>query len=142
MFIILQRPIITEKSMKLAENSLYTFAVARNANKKAVAKVVAERFKVRVLGVKIINTKSEKKMQRRARKYYQTPTFKKALVQLAKGQKIALFEVPKEEAEVTRVEEEPTVKERKNLLRDTKVKIEKGMTDTKQTTQRKVITGK
>lgn len=140
--IVIQRPIITEKSMKLAKISAYTFMVDKNATKQAVLRAVENKFKVNVLGVKIINKRGEVKMQRRVRKYYQSPAFKKAIVQLKKGQSIALFETPKEEQVevVTAGEQAPvTIKERKNILRNTKVKIEKGAVGASPTTQRKVI---
>lgn len=142
--IVIKRPIITEKSMKLADKYLYTFEVDRNATKAAIAKAVGDRFNVKVLKVKTINVKGERKMQRRARKFYQTASVKKAMVQVVKGAKIAIFETPKkEEVEVAGAEGEPVVvKEKKDILRRTKIKVEKGVIPTDvgtPTTQRKVI---
>ena len=42
--IIINRPIITEKSMKLAQNNFYTFEVGKDATKLQIAKKVAEKF--------------------------------------------------------------------------------------------------
>ncbi len=141
--IIIKRPIITEKSMKLAETGLYVFEVGKEANKKQIAKFVAEKFGVKVLSVKTMNVKGEAKAQRRVRKSYQTVGFKKALVQVKKGDKIAIFETPKEEVTVTTAEGEPIkLKEKKDLLGRTKVRVETGATGAAPTTQRKVITGK
>ena len=141
--IVIKRPIISEKSMKLAQGNLYTFEVDKNASKDEIAKSVADKFSVKVLTVKTINSKAERKMQRRARKFYKTSALKKAMVQLAKNQKIAIFETPKEEVVVTTAEGEPQIiKERKDILRRTKVKVEKSAVGSAQTTQRKVITGK
>ena len=141
--IVLKRPIITEKSMKLAQNGLYTFEVSKDANKPLIAKQVAERFNVKVLAVKVINVKGQSKSQRKVRKLYKTTGFKKALVQVGKGEKIALFETPKEEAVVTTAEGEPIkLREKKDLLGRTKVKVEKSAVGASPTTQRKVITGK
>jgi large subunit ribosomal protein L23 len=143
MIVVLKRPIVTEKSMKLAQNGLFTFEVAKEANKPLVASVVRDRFKVDVLSVKIINVKPTKKSQRKVRKTYSIPGYKKALVQLKKGQKIALFETSiAEDVEVTTADEQVVVKEKQDLLRRTKVKVEKGVVSTAPTTQRKVITGK
>ena len=128
--------------MKLADNGFYTFEVAKNATKNEVSKVVKARFSVDVLSVRIVNVKGEQKTQRRVRAYYETAAIKKAIVELKKGQKIAMFETPKEEtAEVISAgESEPIIiKEKKSFLRDTKVKIEKSADLPKQTTQRKVI---
>lgn len=143
--IVLKRPIITEKSMKLAQNGLYVFEVDKAANKPLIAKAVAEKFSVKVLKVKIINVKGKAKPQRRVRKTYTTGGFKKALVQVKKGDKIAIFETPKEEVLVTTTEGEPIkLKEKKDILGRTKVKVEKTALPTggAPTTQRKVITGK
>lgn len=141
--IILKKPIISEKSMKLVQEGLYTFEVAKDASKPLIAKAVSQKFNVKVLKVKIINVKGRVKSQKRARKIYQTGGFKKALVKLGKGEKLAIFETPKEEVVVTTAEGEPIkIKEKKDILGRTKVKVEKSAVGAAPTTQRKVITGK
>lgn len=142
--IVIKRPIVTEKSMKLAEKHLYTFEVDKNATKLQIGKVVADKFNVKVLSIKTINVKGQTKQQKRVRKSYKTSGFKKALVQVKKGDKIAIFETPKEEeAIVTTAEGEPIrLKEKKDLLGRTKVRVEKTAVGATPTTQRKVITGK
>ena len=142
--IVLKRPIITEKSMRLARSGLYTFEVEKSATKALIAQSVSERFNVKVKGVRIINVKGQVKSQRKVRKLYQTASIKKALVSLEKGAKIALFETPKEEdVVVTTAENEPIkLREKKDILGRTKVKIEKSAVGASPTTQRKVITGK
>lgn len=139
--IVLKKPIITEKSMKLAQNGLYTFEVAKEATKPMIAKMVAGKFNVKVLGVKVINVKGQSKSQRKVRKLYRTTGFKKALVQVGKGEKIAIFETPKEEeVTVTTAEGEPIkLREKKDILGRTRVKVEKGAVGAAPTTQRKVI---
>src|SRR5206468_3877993 len=83
----------------------------------------------------------ELKSQRRVRKNYQTGGFKKAIVTVKKGQVIPIFETPKEEVTVTTGESEPQImKEKRNLLSRTKVKVEKSAVGASPTTQRKVIT--
>lgn len=142
--IILKRPIVTEKSMKLSEGHFYTFEVDKNATKLQIAKAVANKFNVKVLKVKTINVKGGVKSQKRVRKIYQTSGFKKAMVQISKNQKIALFETPKsEEVTVTTAENAPIkLKEKKDIFGRTKVKVEKSAVGAAPTTQRKVITGK
>lgn len=137
--IILQKPIITEKAMKMAGLGAYTFLVNKDSNKLMISKAVASQFKVDVLTVKIINVKGEIKMQRRARRNYMTKGFKKAIVQIKKGQVIPIFEAPKEEAVVTTGDEPQVIREKRNLLRGTKVRVEKGATGASPSTQRKVI---
>lgn len=131
--------------MKLAEGGLYTFEVDKNAAKLQIGKIVADKFGVKVVGVKIVNVKGEMKTQRRIKKTYQLSGIKKALVQVGKDQKIAIFETPKEEqVTVTTAEGEPIkLREKKDFLGRTKVKVEKTpQFSGAPTTQRKVITGK
>jgi len=138
--IILKRPIITEKSMLLAKGGLYTFEVDKNASKIQIGKRVAEKFGVKVVDVKTIMVKGETKSQRKVRKNYKTAGFKKALVRVEKGQTIAIFETPKEQAIVTTAESEPIkLKEKKDFLGRTKVKVEQSSVGAAPTTQRKVI---
>lgn len=140
---IILRPIITEKSMKLTQNDLYAFEVLKNTTKSQVAKVVERKFNVKVLKVKVMNIKGQSKLQRKVRKVYQTGGYKKAIVQVKKGDKITIFEAPKEEVTVTTAEGEPVkLKEKKDILGRTKVKVEKTAVGAAPTTQRKVITGK
>lgn len=146
---ILLRPIMTEKSMKMASGKEYTFEVASKANVKQIAKEVADKFKVDVLSVKIINVKSEQKTNKTRegyiRGYWKHSAIKKAIVRIKKDQVITLFETAAKESEavVERADEEPVIiKEKKDILRRTNVKVERGVTEVAQTTQRKVITGK
>lgn len=127
---MIKRPYISEKSMGLTKMGLYTFEVDRNTTKEQIARLVMEMFKVDVETVKTINVKGKTKLQRSRKGYFTTSPIKKALVQVKKGQKIALFEnireEEKEEVTVTTAEGEPVIiKEKKSMLRGTKVKIEK-----------------
>ncbi len=147
--IVIKRPVITEKSMQMASSGLYTFEVDKGANKNSVAQDVAKRFGVNVVSVKILNAKAKLKTQRMVKRTYLSGGFKKAMVQVKKGQTIALFESkPEETAVVTTGEGEPQIlKERKDILRRTKVRVEKNapgqqVQGASPTTQRKVITGK
>lgn len=141
--IVLKKPLITEKSMLNAKSGLFTFEVDKDATKFQIKKAVEDKFKVKVIAVKTINTKGQVKQQRTVRKSYQNPSVRKALVKLQKGQTLALFETPKEEAVVTTAEGENIIlKEKKDMFKGTKVKIEKSQTAEKTTVQRKVITGK
>lgn len=88
---ILVRPLITEKSMKLVDEGKYTFEVKQGANKVEVKKAVEELFKVEVTAVNMMNTQRKK---RRVGKYEGLrPAVQKAIVTLAKGQKLDVFEI-------------------------------------------------
>lgn len=123
MQIIIKRPIISEKSMKLAGNGLYTFLVNKEADKPEIRQAIEEQFGVDVVSIKTINVKSRRKMQRNRRGYTVQPASKKALVLLKSGQKLAIFETETDTHD--HEGEEIEVKEKKSLLRGTKVKIEK-----------------
>ncbi len=88
---ILVRPLITEKSMKLVEEGKYTFEVKQGANKVEVKKAVEEVFKVEVTAVNMMNTQRKR---RRVGKYEGLrPAVQKAIVTLAEGQKLDVFEI-------------------------------------------------
>ena len=88
---ILIRPVISEKSTIQVEHDNYTFAVARDANKLQIKAAVEAEFKVRVLGVRVVNVKPKEKRRGR-RTPGMTTGWKKAIVTLAPGDKIELFE--------------------------------------------------
>jgi len=88
---VIRRPLITEKTTKLVEERKYTFEVAPGANKIDVKKAVEEAFDVNVVNVNIINVHRKK---RRVGKYEgMRPSVRKAIVTLAEGQKLDVFEV-------------------------------------------------
>jgi large subunit ribosomal protein L23 len=88
---VLLRPVISEKSVIETERNNYTFAVARDANKFQIKAAVEEQFKVDVLGVRVLTVKPKQK--RRGRRQLGTvPGWRKAVVTIADGQKIELFE--------------------------------------------------
>jgi large subunit ribosomal protein L23 len=90
-FEVLLRPVISEKSTLETERNNYTFAVARDANKFLVKAAVEAEFKVTVLDVRIVNVKPKQKRRGR-RTPGMVPGWKKAVVTIAPGDKIELFE--------------------------------------------------
>ena len=91
---IIIRPVISEKSMDEAQRGKYTFQVHDDANKLQIAAAVAELFKVEVVGVNVLTTKSKVVRGRFVRNRvggHSTP-WRKAIVTLAPGQKIEFFE--------------------------------------------------
>ena len=87
--LVLLRPIITERSMTETNNGRYTFAVANDATKPEIAAAVAEAFKVDVVAVNTI--KVHGKERRLGRKSGRRSDWKKAIVTIAKGQKIERY---------------------------------------------------
>lgn len=88
---VIRRPIVTEKSNALAgEQGQYTFQVDKRANKAQIKQAVETAFEVDVRDVRVINVPG--KVRRMGRRVRRTPSWKKALVTLAQGQRIELFE--------------------------------------------------
>lgn len=87
--LVLLRPVITERSMSETGNGRYTFAVATDATKQEIAAAVAAAFKVDVVAVNTI--KVHGKERRLGRKIGRRPDWKKAIVTVAKGQKIERY---------------------------------------------------
>ncbi len=88
---VLLRPVISEKSTLETERNNYTFAVAREANKFMIKSAVEAEFKVKVLGVRVVSVRPKEKRRGRRTKGM-VPGWKKAIVTIAPGDKIELFE--------------------------------------------------
>jgi large subunit ribosomal protein L23 len=87
---VIRRPVITEKSTMLGDNSQYVFEVARDANKIQVKRAVEEIFKVRVRAVNVIHMRG--KVRRMGKTQGTTSSWKKAVVSLEEGQRIEFFQ--------------------------------------------------
>jgi len=88
---VLKRPIRTEKSYSLQRENKYVFEVDRRANKIQVKEAVERIFNVDVVSVHIINVPAKKGRYGR-RVVVRKPAWKKAIVTIAPGQKIEVFE--------------------------------------------------
>jgi len=83
--------VVTEKAERLrAEQSRYTFKVARTANKIEVRDAVERLFKVHVRDVRVMNYMG--KMRRMGRFSGRRPDWKKAVVTLKQGERIESLE--------------------------------------------------
>ena len=88
---IIKRPIITEKTTKLAEAGVYTFEVDKKANKIEIANAIQEIFKVKVVSVNTINVLPKKKRVGRYEGLKAADA--KAMVKLQDGDKIEGFTI-------------------------------------------------
>lgn len=87
---IIKRPMMSEKNAFQMESNTFVFEVDRAATKIMVRKAVEELFSVKVTDVRTAVGRGRSKKTKYGvskPKYY-----KKAFVQLAEGEKIALFE--------------------------------------------------
>jgi large subunit ribosomal protein L23 len=87
---IILRPLITEKNTNLMAYNKYSFEVDRNANKTQIKRAIEEIFKVSVTKVHTMNMRG--KLRRRGMRFGYTADWKKAIVTLAEGDRIELFE--------------------------------------------------
>lgn len=91
MYHIIKRALITEKStIAKDENNKYIFEVDRRANKIQIAAAIEKIFKVKVTDVHVINMKGKKK--RVGRIIGEKRAWKKAIVTLAPGNRIEIYE--------------------------------------------------
>jgi len=88
---IIKKYLLTEKTTKLKdEENKYTFAVDRRANKIEIGKAVEKLFKVKVVYIHVMNMPGKRK--RMGRIISEKSPWKKAIVTLAKGERIEIIE--------------------------------------------------
>ncbi len=88
---VIIRPLITEKITGLTEtDNQYGFIVDRRANKVEIRNAIEKKFEVKVTSVRTINVQG--KVKRLGRFSGKRSDWKKAVVTLAKENKITLFE--------------------------------------------------
>jgi large subunit ribosomal protein L23 len=87
---VIIEPVVSEKSYALMGDGKYTFRVDDRAHKTQIRHAVEEVFGVTVLEVRTIKMRSKPK--RRGLHSGRTRSWKKAIVQLAPGDRIELFE--------------------------------------------------
>lgn len=86
---VIIRPIVSEKSYRAIESNRYSFEVNQRATKSHIRTAVEEIFNVKVIGVQTINVKPKPK--RRGLHVGRTRCWKKAVVELAPGNRIEFF---------------------------------------------------
>lgn len=88
---VIVRPLVTEKSHdQLDRLGAYTFVVAKDANKIEIAQAVEKAFNVKVTDVRTMRYAG--KAKRMGKHQGRRPSWKKAVVTLAQGDTIELFE--------------------------------------------------
>jgi len=87
---VIVRPVVSEKSYALMAAGKYTFRVDDRAHKRQIAEAVQEAFGVKVASVKTMKVRSKPK--RRGLDAGRSRSWKKAIVELAPGERIELFE--------------------------------------------------
>ena len=91
LYSVIKKPLITEKSTIARDDAnKYVFKVDRRANKIEIEKAVEKLFKVKVVNVRTMNMEGKKK--RTGKVMGRKSDWKKAIVTLAPGQSIEVFE--------------------------------------------------
>ena len=84
----IRQPIITEKATILSEQNKTVFKVHAGANKNTIKKNIEKLFKVNVVKVNIVNTKTKKKLKQG--RLSTKSGYKKVIITLKNGQSIDL----------------------------------------------------
>ena len=85
-------PIVSEKSFGLSEAGVYTFKVHPSASKPEIHEAIEAIFGVTVRKVNTLNRKGKRKRNRRNFTWGSRPDTKRAIVTLAEGESIDLFQ--------------------------------------------------
>ena len=89
---IILAPVVSEKSYALMETGVYTFKVHPSASKPEIHDAVESIFNVKVVKVNTLNRKGKRKRNRRTGTWGTRAKTKRAIVTLAAGERIELFE--------------------------------------------------
>jgi large subunit ribosomal protein L23 len=89
---VIIRPVVSEKSYALLDEGVYTFIVHPDSNKTEIKQAIESIFSVRVAKVNTMNRNGKRKRNRRTFTFGKRPDTKRAIVTLAAGEKIDLFE--------------------------------------------------
>jgi large subunit ribosomal protein L23 len=90
---VIIQPIDTEKTRyQASELGQYTFQVSPSSNKIEVKRAIEAIFEVEVVAVNIINVPAKVTRRYGRRSIVRRPTWKKAMVTLAAGERLDVFE--------------------------------------------------
>ena len=89
---IIFEPVVSEKSYGLLDANVYTFKVHRDASKPEIRDAIQAIFDVKVTNVNTLNRKGKAVRNRRTGVRTTRPSSKRAIVTLAPGDSISLFE--------------------------------------------------
>ena len=84
-FIVIKKPVVTEKSMANQQKSVYTFIVAPDATKPEVKQSVEKAFNVKVDEVRTVKVKGKYKRMKNQLLQGRRKDWKKAYVTLKEG---------------------------------------------------------
>jgi large subunit ribosomal protein L23 len=89
---IILAPVVSEKSYALIEENVYTFVVDKKASKPEIHDAIEAIWGVRVVKVNTLNRKGKTQRTRRSNRLGKRADTKRAIVTVAPGDRIELFE--------------------------------------------------
>ncbi len=89
---VIRKPVVSEKSYALLDSGAYTFIVHPDANKVEIRTAIEAIFDVHVAKVNTLNRPGKRKRNRRSPTFGKKSDTKRAVVTLAAGDRIDLFE--------------------------------------------------
>ena len=89
---VILAPVVSEKSYALLEGGAYTFKVHPDASKPEIHDAIEAIFNVKVVKVNTLNRKGKRKRNRKTFGFGARPDTKRAIVTLADGDTIDLFQ--------------------------------------------------
>ncbi len=90
---VIRRPLVTEKSnYQSSKLHQYSFEVVSDATRTLVKDALETLFDVKVVSVNIMNTAAKRGRRRNRQLLVRDPGFKKAIVTLAEGSTLEIFE--------------------------------------------------
>ncbi|HCB33669.1 MAG TPA: 50S ribosomal protein L23 [Acidimicrobiaceae bacterium] len=89
---VLIRPVVSEKSYDQLERDVYVFVVHPSASKPEIRNAVQTIFDVKVVAVNTLNRKGKTRRNRRTNTLGRRAGTKRAVVTLAEGDSIPIFE--------------------------------------------------
>ena len=92
----IKRPVMTEKSLRLAGMGYYTFVVGLDCNKAQIAQNIEQMYNVTVVDVRTVSMHGKVRRVGKRQKSIKQSDWKKAIVRLKQGQTIDVFEVAPE----------------------------------------------
>jgi large subunit ribosomal protein L23 len=90
-YLIIERPLVTEKSVDAAGQGKYTFRVSPGSNKIEIGKAIEQIYNVHVTKVNTLTVRGKSRRVGRV-KTRKKPDWKKAVVTLRPGETIEIFE--------------------------------------------------
>jgi large subunit ribosomal protein L23 len=88
---IVLKPVVSEKSYAAYDENVYTFLVAKDANKIEIKKAIEQIFDVTVTNVNTLNRKGKRKRNRKTGGWGSRADQRRAIVSLAEGDRIEIF---------------------------------------------------